>query len=783
MIKWQKTSCVLCSQNCGLEVQVEDNQIIKVRPDKDNPRSIGYACRKGMNISHHQHHDDRLTHPLKRTPNGFVKISWEEATAEIAEKLLSIVNKYGPKSFAYVGGGGQGCHFEAAFGTTLMKALGSRYHYNALAQELTGYFWGCGRMFGRQNRFLIADEHHSDMILGIGWNGMVSHQMPRAPIILKEFAKNPEKVLAIIDPRKSETAKIANIHIPLKPGTDALLARAMIAIIIQEGWEAKSYINSYASGFEKILPWFEKFDVKTALEVCEVEYDAVYALCKELSKRKWCMHFDLGVYMNRHSSLTTYLYMLLLVICGRALIQGGNVIPGIIMPLGSNNDERNPKTWRTVSTNIPAIMGYFPPNVLPEEILSDHPERIRSVICSSSNPLRSYADTTAYEAAFKKLDLLVTIELSMTETAELSHYVLPSRSAYESYDSAFFSWNFPEVYFQLRQPVVKPSDEKQEAGEILTRIADAAGIIPKIPDYLYKAAKKDRLEYTAALFSFAILRPKVFKILPFILAKTLGKEMGSANLSVFWGLLVSAPPRVRKMMSKAGFITPSIKETILSVKNIIKTLTNIIRYKNIAPIALLIPQINYAESLFETILEHPEGLWLGKADAQNNFKEIKTKDGKINLYIPEMEEWIKEITSEDEKKALVPNPEFPMLLNAGRHKPENANTLMRNPEWNKGRRSCTLAMHPDDAGSLGVEDGEIVRIITEAATEEIELEISKEVRQGQVLIPHGFGLKYKGEPYGVNVNRLTKNTHRDKLAGTPLHRYVPCRVEKIHKAS
>ncbi|MDD9302068.1 MAG: molybdopterin-dependent oxidoreductase [Desulfobacter sp.] len=308
---------------------------------------------------------------------------------------------------------------------SLMKGLGSRYNYNALAQELTGYFWACGRMLGRQNRFAIPDEHHSDMILAIGWNGMVSHQTPRAPIMLKEFSKNPDKLLAVIDPRKSETAKIANIHIPVKPGTDALLTRAMIAIILKTGIENKGYIKSHVTGFEKIRPWFEGFDIKGALALCEVEESYVYGLCKELSQRKWCMHFDLGVYMNRHSTLVTYLYMILAAVCGRLCVTGGNVIPGGLIPLGSHTDERDTKTWRTVTTDIPAINGAFPPNVVPEEILSDHPQRLRAIVASSSNPLRSYADSTAYENAFKKLDLLVTIELAMRNVSMTMRHFMP----------------------------------------------------------------------------------------------------------------------------------------------------------------------------------------------------------------------------------------------------------------------------------------------------------------------------------------------------------------------
>ncbi|HET6490368.1 MAG TPA: molybdopterin-dependent oxidoreductase, partial [Syntrophales bacterium] len=108
MGEWKKTSCVLCPQNCGLEVEIEENRIGKVRGDKSNPRSLGYMCVKGANLPWHQHHAERLTHPLKKTDGGFVQISWEQAIAEIAEKIASIVKQHGPRSYVYMGGGGQG---------------------------------------------------------------------------------------------------------------------------------------------------------------------------------------------------------------------------------------------------------------------------------------------------------------------------------------------------------------------------------------------------------------------------------------------------------------------------------------------------------------------------------------------------------------------------------------------------------------------------------------------------------------------------------------------------
>lgn len=747
MGKWIKTGCVLCAQNCGLEVFIDNNRIEKVRGDKENPRSKGYVCRKGMNVMYHQHHEDRLKYPLKKIGDKFVRISWDDAISEISDKLKSIIDTHGPRSLAYMGGGGQACHFEAAFGAGLIRGLGSQYHYNATAQEFSGIFWVFGRMLGKQYNFLIPDEHNSDMMVAIGWNGMVSHQIPRAPLVLKEFSKNPDKLLVVIDPRKSETAEIADIHLEIRPGTDALLMRAIIAIILNEGWENRDYIEKYVTGFGSIRPWFENFQINAAIEICGLDHDKVKELSRLFATRKWCMHPDLGVFMNRHSTLTSYLHTILMAICGRLCVSGGCMIPGVLMPLGGHSDERNVNTWKTAATGFPPVLGYYPPNVMPEEILSGRPDRLRAVLCSGSNPLRSYADTSAYEEAFAKLDLLVTCEIAMTETAALSHYVLPARSGYESYDGAFFPLTFPEVYFQMRRPIIIPDGEQLEVGEIYTRIAEKMGLLPEIPESLYEAAGKDRLTFGGELMKFAMAEPSAMKNMPFIVAKTLGKVLGSGNLAALWGLLMTAPKLLKENAVRAGFEDSPI----------------------------------LGEKIFQAILDHPEGLWIGKCDPDNNMSMLRTDDGRINVYAPEMEDWLLSLDADSEMKDLEAKVEYPLILIAGRHMSMNASTLMRNPEWNDGKRACTLAMSPDDAEKMGFADGQVVRITTEAGQTDIELEVTGSTRPGQVIIPHGFGLEYNGTTYGVNVNRLTKNTNRDRFLATPLHRYVPCRVEKIPK--
>jgi anaerobic selenocysteine-containing dehydrogenase len=218
--------------------------------------------------------------------------------------------------------------------------------------------------------------------------------------------------------------------------------------------------------------------------------------------------------------------------------------------------------------------------------------------------------------------------------------------------------------------------------------------------------------------------------------------LGSAHLATLWGMLQVMPEPSQENAARVGFT----------------------------------PGPGIGEEVFQAILDHPEGLWVGRADVERNLELLQTPDGRVSLHFPELAQWIQGINAASEAAALEPDPEYPLVLNAGRHFDKNANTLMRNPAWNKGR-ACTLLMNPADAEALGLSDEQMVRVTTEAGVEQIELEVSEATRPGQLIMPHGFGLVYDGRVYGANANRLVKNTVRDEMAGTPLHKYVRCRVE------
>jgi len=165
-------------------------------------------------------------------------------------------------------------------------------------------------------------------------------------------------------------------------------------------------------------------------------------------------------------------------------------------------------------------------------------------------------------------------------------------------------------------------------------------------------------------------------------------------------------------------------------------------------------------------------------DTENNLSLLKTPDKKIHIHFPGMESWVKEITPGAEETQLV-NESYPMVLMAGNHMEMVANTIMRDPGWNQGKRPCTLRIHPGDAEELGIHDKDLALIETEAGSAKIEAEVTDSSYRGQVVVPHGFGLVHGGEAHGVNVNQLAPAKHRDRLAATPLHRYIPCRVRKV----
>ena len=740
-MEWRKTMCDLCPTGCGLEVLVEGGRIVKARGDKDNGRSQGYCCRKGASIGYHQN-DQRLTHPLKRVGGTFRRISWDQALDEIGTKIRALADEHGPECVGFAGE-------PRDWGGLLMGALGSHHYYSSLAQELGGEMYVGTRMLGSPGLGLGAtpDYDETDMLLAIGWNGVESNMAPQARRWLRDFSRNPQKILVVVDPRRSETARLADIHLAIRPGTDALLSKAMIAIILGEGWHDQEYIDQHTNGFESIKPWFAGFDVKAALEVCELDYGLVREVSRLFATRTSSLKSGLGIEMGRHSTATSYLETILKTMCGRLGMRGGNVIHGGLLHRAAPPRDPDAPVWRAPATGYFPIMAMLPPAILPEEIESERGDRLRALIVCAANPLRSWPDTQALERAFERLELSVAIDMVETETATACDYVLPARSSFEAWGGILptIDSTFPDIYYQLRQPVVEAPGEARDTLDIVVGLADSIGLVPDLPPHLVELAYGDRLVFAAELLDFLRENPGVKPLLPFVLAKTLGKAAGSIKLAEIWFNLFTTPDFKAAEISQAGFT----------------------------------PGPGLADDVLEALIAHPEGMFVGRSFPEHNLAAVATADRRIQLFLPEMAEWVQSIDPASEAAALQPDPAFPMLLMAGSHVDITANTQLRDPAWNKGRRVSTLSVNPADAAFIGLVDAQKARVTTEAGSVEIEVEVTESARQGHAIIPHGFGLQFEGETTGVNVNLLTKNTHRDPIAGTPFHRHVPCRVESL----
>ena len=231
--QFHPTACNLCYANCGVLVQLDDTgtQIVKVRGDKAHPVSKGYTCNKAARINYYQNGKDRLTTPLRRRADGsFEAIDWDTAISEVAAGFSSVKSEHGGDKIMYYGGGGQGNHLGGAYSHSVRRALGMKYQSNALAQEKTGKAWTAQRVLGGGWH---GDFEHCDVAVIVGKNPWQSNGMQRARVVMRDISKAADRTLIVLDPRLSETAELADIHLPVKPGTDVWCIMAVLGYMVQ----------------------------------------------------------------------------------------------------------------------------------------------------------------------------------------------------------------------------------------------------------------------------------------------------------------------------------------------------------------------------------------------------------------------------------------------------------------------------------------------------------------------------------------------------------------------
>ena len=752
---WHSTACILCSINCGLKVLTDgERHITKIIGDKQHPVSQGYVCEKAQRLDYYQNGADRLTTPMRRKADGsYEAVDWDTAIREVSERMAAVRDQYGGDKILFYGGGGQGNHLGGAYMDAWLKALGVKYRSNALAQEKTGEFWVAGKMFGVGTH---GDFEHCEVAVFLGKNPWQSHGFARARAVIRQIAKNPDRCLVVVDPRRSETAQQADYHLAVKPGTDAWLMAAMAGLIVQKGWVDQAWVADHTTGFEAIVPALMRISVGDCAAVCGVDKGLILEVAQRIAEADSVSFFeDLGVQMSVHSTLVSYLQRLVWLTTGHYGREGtanafvpflslGKASKGEVGGANGNVARVSPVAGAKI------IIGLIPCNVIPEEILTDHPDRYRAMIIQSGNPVHSLADSQRMREALRALEFSVAIDVAMTETAREVDYVLPAASQFEKAEATFFNLEFPDNAFHLRQPLFKPLAGTLDEGEIVARLLEEMGELGD-EDYeaLRFAAKAGLTAFSLTFLARLALQPKLMKYVAPILYRTLGPTLapGMQMAAVVWGLCPLYVQKFPLAAKRAGFGGP-------------------------APVA--------ANRLFRAIVNTPSGVVFARSTHDESWRAVQRPGNRINLAIPEMlaelEKMLREPLRED--------AEFPLILSAGERRSDTANTCVRDTAWHKKDLYASLRISLQDAKAIGCETGDTLRLSTRRASADVTVEVSDMMAPGHISLPNGTGIKYTdasgtSRQRGVAPNEFTDASSRDFLAGTPWHKHVPARLEKL----
>lgn len=481
-----RTTCKIgaCEPFCGIEVDVDNGRMVAVRPDPKHPVTSGYACIKGMHVADYQNDPDRLLHPVRRATSGWEQIGWETATREIGLKLRDIRDAHGPTSIAtYWGNAADSTTISLA--NTFCHAFGSPNSFNVLSLEYTDRGAVAGRMLGNENLILQPDAGRSKFALLLGTNPLVTNGMtllqrrPRIAADIKAIQRGGGKVV-VVDPRLTETARVADEHVPIRPGTDLFLLVAMIRHIVESERQARDFVERHTTGFDAWQGLVGKLDLDRAAAVTDVPRARIERLAVEFAASDGAFATTrVGVQTSHNTTLTEWAVQTLNAITGNIDRPGGVYFnPGFfdVPALIEQFTKRNNKAPSRVG-GYPQIFGGPPAPVFADDVLSDDPGRIRALVVVAGNPVITFPNTAKMEAALRRLDLLVCIDLYLSDTGTFAHYNLPAATMYEKGGLHFLTSNFePYPFVEWKPKLVRPRGEARSEWDIFKDLSRAARV-------------------------------------------------------------------------------------------------------------------------------------------------------------------------------------------------------------------------------------------------------------------------------------------------------------------
>lgn len=465
--------CRMCMGHCGVVVSVDDKgRLQSIRGDQDDPQTLGFACYKGMKATESHNSPDRILHPLKRQPDGsFAQIELEQALDEIAQRIGALCASDGPDSVAgYKGGGGFFTSSSVKLLASLLKELGSHKSFSSVTIDQSSKAVSAGRIgiwpagrdpFDKAEVLLLFG---ANPLVTVSTNGFDN----RNPVKRLKAARERGMKLIVVDPRETETAKFADLHLQVLPGEDAAVLAGLLHIILQEGWEDKAFCADHAGQLDELRLAVADFNpewVATRAGVSSAELRAVARAFAHDASRG-CATSATGPDMSAYPNLAEHLIEALNVVCGRFLREGEEIPnPGVIKPRWPRPAQviPAPRWWEQGYQSRIGDYGLLeeelPTGTLAEEILQPGDGRVRCLIVHGGNPAAAVPDQRRMLEALRALDLLVVIEPFMSVTAQLADYILPPTLPYERADLPLFIYEELVTYAPYTRytpPVAQP---------------------------------------------------------------------------------------------------------------------------------------------------------------------------------------------------------------------------------------------------------------------------------------------------------------------------------------
>jgi len=471
-------ACNLCEAICGLEIKTQGDQVLSIKGDKNDPLSRGYICPKGVAMQDIYSDPNRLRKPVKKHGDSWVEISWEEAFDSVAEKLVAVQEQHGQSAVAFFAGNPNVHNYGSmTHAGVLRKAVQSKIHFSATSLDQLPHHLTSYSLYGHQSLIPVPDIDHSHYMLIIGGNPLASNgsimTSPDIPKRLKAIQQRGGRFI-VIDPRRTETAEIADQHLFIRPGTDAWLLMAMINTLFAEDLVKTGHLTDLLVGIDQVRSACESFTPELAEQYSGVAAEQIRQLARDMANTEGAVCYGrMGVSVQVYGTLCQWAIQMINILTHSLDVRGGMMASspafGYIKP--GESGAGHFAAFHSRVSGLPEFSGELPASAMAEEILTEGEGQIRSLITIAGNPVLSAPNGNQMDKALAGLDFMVSIDFYINETTQHADIILPPTSALEHdhYDIAFHRFAIHNTA-RFNEAVFEPAQDSKHDWEIFNQL-------------------------------------------------------------------------------------------------------------------------------------------------------------------------------------------------------------------------------------------------------------------------------------------------------------------------